>query len=112
MAGAVALFFADRENRRVLRSLAQRGVRVASLPRPRKAKLVGRTFAFTGRLERFTRAEAREAVEFLGGRVTSGVTGTTVYLVAGDAPGSKLAAARMRGVRVIDEAAFARLVRP
>ena len=111
MAGAVVRFLRDRRNRRVLRRLALAGVRVRPLPKPRRAgALEGRTFAFSGRLERFTRAEARQAVEALGGRVASSVGAGADCLVVGEAPGSKLAEARRRAVRILDEAAFARLV--
>jgi DNA ligase (NAD+) len=112
VARAVARFFRDPQNRRVLRDLKRRGVRIAGAPRGRRAaKLSGKTFVFSGRLERFTRAEAREAVEGLGGRTSGSVSGATDYLVVGEAPGSKLDEARARGVRVLDEEAFARLIR-
>jgi DNA ligase (NAD+) len=111
VARAVVRFFRDPQNRRVLRDLAKHGVVCAGVPRGRRAaKLAGKTFVFTGRLERFTRAQAREAVEGLGARTSSSVSSATDYLVAGEAPGSKLDEARARGVRVLDEAAFARLV--
>jgi DNA ligase (NAD+) len=112
VARAVARFFRDPRNRRVLRNLKRRGVRIAGARRGRgAAKLSGKTFVFSGRLERFTRAEAREAVEGLGGRTAGSVSLATDYLVVGEAPGSKLDEARARGVRVLDEEAFARLIR-
>lgn len=112
VARAVARFFRDPQNRRVLRSLRRRGVRIAGPLRGRRAaKLSGKSFVFSGRLDRFTRAEAREAVEGLGARTSGSVSGATDYLVVGEAPGSKLDEARARGVRVLDEEAFARLIR-
>jgi len=112
VARAVARFFRDSQNRRVLRQLGRRGLEVASGPRPRRtSRLAGRTFVFTGRLEHFTRAEAREAVEALGARAAGSVGAGTDYLVVGEAPGSKLDQARRRDVAVLDEAAFERLVR-
>jgi DNA ligase (NAD+) len=111
VARAVVGFFHDSHNRRVLHDLVKRGVRVAGAPRERRAaKLSGTTFVFTGRLARFTRAEARQAVEQLGARTAESVSGTTSYLVAGEEPGSKLDEARARGIRVLDEDAFAKLV--
>jgi DNA ligase (NAD+) len=108
---AVVRFFRDRHNRRVLRALRQRGVRVVPMPgRRRLAKLAGKTFAFSGRLERFTRAEAKEAVEALGARTAASVSGSTDYLVVGEAPGAKRDEARARGIAILDEAAFAHLV--
>lgn len=108
---AVARFFRDPQNRRVLRDLTKCGVRITGAPRGRRAaKLSGKTFIFSGRLEHFTRAEARGTVERLGGRTASGISRATDYLVVGEAPGSKLDEARARGVAVLDEAAFARLI--
>jgi DNA ligase (NAD+) len=112
VARAVARFFRASQNRRVLRNLAKRGVRTAGAPRGRRAaKLSGKTFVFSGRLEGFTRAEAREAVEGLGGRAASSVSGATDYLVVGEAPGSKFDHARARGVGCWTRGSFARLIR-
>ena len=72
--------------------------------------LEGKTFVFSGALERFTRGEAGAAVAGRGGKVSSAVSRKTDYLVAGDEPGGKLSRARELGVAVIDEAAFVELL--
>lgn len=111
VAESVARFFRDARNRGVLRALRKHGVRPEAAARGRRKRgLAGRTFVFTGRLEGFTRAEAREAVEALGARSAGSVSDHTDYLVVGDEPGAKLEAARSRGIRLLDEDAFARLV--
>lgn len=104
IAGSVVRFFAEEENRDVLDSLARAGVDVqvlreegASLP------LQGKTFVLTGSLERWSREAAKERIENLGGRVASGVSRKTDFVVAGADPGNKLENARRLGVRVIDE---------
>ena len=68
--------------------------------------LAGKIFVLTGTLKYFTREEARERIESLGGRVTSSVSSKTDYLVAGADPGSKLAQARELGVSLLDERDF------
>jgi DNA ligase (NAD+) len=110
IAEAVHDFFQQKENRRVLERLREAGVRPQARKRPAQQPLKGLTFVFTGELERYTRDEAREAVELLGGRATSSVSGNTDYLVVGQEPGSKLDEARKRGLEVLDEAAFRRLL--
>lgn len=72
--------------------------------------LEGRTFVFTGKLERWTRDEVKRQVRRLGGRATSCVSGGTDYVVAGPGAGSKLDEARSQDIPVIDEEAFVDLM--
>ncbi|MEZ4549694.1 MAG: BRCT domain-containing protein [Desulfobacterales bacterium] len=50
-----------------------------------------------------TRAAAKALIESRGGSVGSAITGRTDYLVAGEAPGSKLEKAKQANVQIIDE---------
>lgn len=111
IARSVVTFFREKENREVLAALEKNGVEV----QPQRDNAVGlplqgKTFVFTGSLQRFRREEAKERVEALGGRVASSVSKKTDYVVAGADPGSKLDDARRLGVRVIDEEEFERLI--
>jgi DNA ligase (NAD+) len=76
----------------------------------RKSPLAAKTFVFTGGLEHFTRDGAQQAVETVGGRVSSSVSKKTSYLVVGRDPGSKLDLARTLGVTVLTEQEFAALI--
>ena len=58
----------------------------------------------TGSLPDLTREEATKRVLAAGGRVTTGVSKKTDYVVAGESPGSKLEKAERLGVPVLDEA--------
>jgi DNA ligase (NAD+) len=73
--------------------------------------LVGKTFVFTGTLTQYSREEAESIVRKRGGVATSSVSQKTSYVVAGSDPGSKVAKAHALGVRVLDEAAFIKLIR-
>jgi DNA ligase (NAD+) len=64
----------------------------------------------TGTLERWSREEARAALEAKGAKVTDSVSKKTSGLVVGESPGSKLEKARQNGVEILDEAAFEKLV--
>ena len=68
------------------------------------------TFVITGTLEEFSRDKAKEVIEELGGKVTSSVSKNTDYLVCGENPGSKLDNAKKHGVKILEEAAFKKLL--
>lgn len=112
IAASLESFFREERNRRVIDRLRALGVRIEEQPSmsPAQRKLEGRTFVFTGGLERFSREEAKERVETLGGRVASSVSKKTDYVVAGKDPGSKLDEARRLGVRVLTEPEFVALL--
>ncbi|MEM9293047.1 MAG: NAD-dependent DNA ligase LigA [Acidobacteriota bacterium] len=119
MSEAIRSFFAQPQTAEVLERLMDGIMELQeSTPRPsgeaaedgQEAPLEGKTFVFTGGLERFTRDSAKALVEGLGGRVTGSVSRKTSYVVAGDSPGSKLAKAEKLGVEVLDEAALIALL--
>jgi NAD-dependent DNA ligase len=71
--------------------------------------LLGETVVFTGRLAGMTRPQAEDTVRALGGKVKKSVSAGVTILVAdseGDRESSKLKAARDKGVKIWDEAAW------
>ena len=64
----------------------------------------------TGALETFTRDEARDLVESLGGRTSSDVSKTVDYVVVGKDPGSKYDRAKELGITVLSESQFREMV--
>ncbi|MDI2097740.1 NAD-dependent DNA ligase LigA [Ruicaihuangia caeni] len=73
--------------------------------------LAGLTVVATGSLEGFTREGAQEAIIAAGGKAASSVSKKTDFVAAGPGAGSKLTKAEQLGVRIIDAAQFAVLVR-
>jgi DNA ligase (NAD+) len=111
-AEAIAEWFSDEENRRLVQELRELGLtfEVGEAERPVEGRLTGSTYVITGTLSGWTREEATAALEQLGARVLNSVSGKTTGLVVGEDPGSKLAKAERAGVPVLDEAAFQKLL--
>ena len=111
-AEAIAEWFSDEENRRLVQELRELGLtfEVGEAERPVEGRLTGSTYVITGTLSGWTREEATAALEELGARVLNSVSGKTTGLVVGEEPGSKLAKAEKVGVPVLDEAAFQELL--
>jgi len=108
MAAAIAGFFADPHNARVVDRLLDGRVEVEPFAAvaPASDALAGETLVFTGALEGFTRAAAEALVTRLGGRAAGSVSKRTTLVVAGADAGSKLEKAAALGVSVVDEAGF------
>jgi len=112
IAGSVAGWFDDPDNIQLIDKFRAAGVRMEdpTLESEGSDLLDGVTVVITGSLEGFSRAEAKAAVEALGGKVTGSVSGKTSALIAGASPGSKQVKAEDLGVPVLEEAAFLRLL--
>ena len=112
IAGSVAGWFDDPDNIQLIDKFRAAGVRMEdpTLESEGSDLLDGVTVVITGSLEAFSRAEAKAAVEALGGKVTGSVSGKTSALIAGASPGSKQVKAEDLGVPVLEEAAFLRLL--
>lgn len=111
VAAAIAEFFSEPANQKLLKRLKEAGLRfTAERAVPKGTKLAGKTFVFTGELEKFTREEASALVTNQGGKVTSSVSKNTDYVVVGANPGSKYDKAKKLGVPILDEAAFEKMV--
>jgi DNA ligase (NAD+) len=112
-AEAIADWFADKENHRLVGELKELGLRFEAGPeeRPVEGPLTGSTYVVTGTLEGYSRDEARKALEAKGAKVADSVSKKTTGVIAGESPGSKLAKAEQLGVPVLDEAALEQLLR-
>ncbi len=110
LAQSVVRFFGDTRNREVVEKLQGAGLTIAGPGVEQMAKLRDLTFVFTGALETFSRDEARDLVESLGGRTSSDVSKKVDYVVVGKDPGSKYDRARELGITVLSESQFREMV--
>lgn len=113
MAKSVVAFFHDEENLRVIEKIKTAGVNMKSKKNAVEnvdMKLTDMTFVLTGTLENYSRKEAKEIIEGLGGKVTGSVSKKTTYVLAGENPGSKLDKANKLEVQIITEEEFQKLI--
>jgi DNA ligase (NAD+) len=111
VASHVHAFFQEQHNREVLAALARAGVAPAAPEAPAGERpLAGQTWVLTGTLS-IPRARAKNLLESLGARVTGSVSAKTSVVLAGVEAGSKRDQAEALGVRIVDEAAFRKILR-
>jgi DNA ligase (NAD+) len=111
-AEAIAEWFADEYNARLVAELRELGLKFESDEddRPVEGPLTGRQYVITGTLESMSREEARAALEALGAKVSDNVSKKTTGVFVGESPGSKVAKAEKAGVPLLDEAELAKLL--
>ena len=74
------------------------------------ARFAGMTFVLTGALTKFTRDEATEKIELLGGKASGSVSKKTTYVVVGENAGSKERKARELGIPILSEDDFLAMI--
>ena len=103
-------YFASPQSQDLIERLREAGVNFLSTNRITDTRFVGKTFVLTGALSLFTREEATEKIESLGGKAASSVSKKTTYVVAGENAGSKLKKANELGIPVLSEQEFLELL--
>ena len=102
-------FFSGTGGLKVIEELKKSGLRIRN--EAVRGKLKNLTFLFTGTLSLYSRSRAQKEVEARGGQVGSTLSGKVDYLVAGELPGSKLKKAKEKGIRIISEDEFKKLLK-
>jgi DNA ligase (NAD+) len=108
IAESVVQYFADENHRNGIARMKSAGLNFTAAQKESLGdSLVGKTMVISGVFAKHSRDEIKAMIEAHGGKVGSGVTGKTDYLVAGDGIGpSKLEKATQLGVNIIDEDTF------
>lgn len=109
-ANGISDFFRDENNIRETEELFACGVEPYTEEINRDGIFAGQKVVLTGSLVNYKRSEAQKLIEERGGVCQSAVTSATTLVVAGEAAGSKLQKAQRLGVKIIDEAEFARML--
>lgn len=115
IAESIILFFKEKENLAIIERSRRAGLNFSQEEEIRiKEKgtqiLAGKQFVLTGTLKDFTRTQAKEIINELGGRVTGSVSKKTDYVVAGEDPGSKYQKAQKLSVTIINEEKFKKIL--
>lgn len=103
-------FFKTSKNIKEIEKLKEKGVRIKEKKKKEGGKLTGKKIVFTGSLETISRSEAKKIVEEEGGEASSSVSSNTDLVVAGEKAGSKLEEAKKKGIKIISEKEFKKLV--
>lgn len=114
VAKSIRDFFSNKSNIELLHHLKSFNVNTENRSSDAVKKnnsLEGKTFLFTGSLQRFTRERAKQLVEENGGKLLSSVSANLNFLVVGTDAGSKLEKAKkISSIQVIDEDTFLKMI--
>lgn len=112
MANSIIEFFMQEQTNDLIEKLKNAGVNMNCLEEESDDKrFEGKTFVLTGSLELFTRKEAEDIIEKLGGKTSSSVSKKTDYVLAGEDAGSKLTKAQSLGINIISETDFKEMIK-
>ena len=112
VANSIREFFLEEQTIDLISKLKTAGINMNSLEEESEDnRFEGKIFVLTGSLEEFTRNEASEIIERLGGKTSGTVSKKTDYVLAGEDAGSKLTKAQNLGVTVITEAEFKEMIK-
>ncbi len=108
IAKSVVEYFNDNHHRSIVEELKEIGLNTKYLGQEveENSEFNGKTFVLTGSLQLFTREEAEEKIEQLGGKASSSVSKKTSAVIVGANPGSKYAKAKELGIPIWTEEEF------
>jgi len=105
-AGFIREWFEQPQSQMMIEQLRSAGVNFESTRAISDNRFAGKTFVLTGALTKFTREQASEKIELLGGKVSGSVSKKTSYVVVGENAGSKERKARELEIPILTEDEF------
>ncbi len=108
IAKSVVEYFNDNHHRSIVEELKEIGLNTKYLGQEveENSEFNSKTFVLTGSLQLFTREEAEEKIEQLGGKASSSVSKKTSAVIVGANPGSKYEKAKELGIPIWTEEEF------
>ncbi len=103
-------WFRQPQSQHMIERLRSAGLNFESKRVISDARFAGMTFVLTGALSKFTREEATEKIELLGGKASGSVSKKTTYVVVGENAGSKERKARELGIPILSEGDFLEMI--
>ena len=109
-AANISGWFRQEQSKHMVEKLRNAGVNFESKRVVTDARFAGKTFVLTGALSKFTREEATEKIELLGGKAAGSVSKKTSFVVVGENAGSKERKARELGIPILTEDEFLEMI--
>ena len=106
----IVTWFAQPQSQHMIQRLRDAGVNFQSQREVTDNRFAGKTFVLTGALSKFTREEATEKIELLGGKAAGSVSKKTSYVIVGENAGSKERKARELGIPILTEDEFLEII--
>lgn len=108
IAKSVLEYLHDQHNIAIIEELKELGINMHYLGQKieKKEAFNGKSFVLTGTLVLFTREEAKEKIESLGGKTIDSVSKKTSVVIVGSNPGSKYQKAKELGIEIWSEEEF------
>ncbi len=103
-------WFEQPQSQNMIEKLRNAGVNFESTRVITDTRFAGKTFVLTGALSKFTREEASEKIELLGGKVSGSVSKKTSFVIVGENAGSKERKAMELGIPIVSEDAFLEMI--
>ena len=111
VAKSIYTFFEQPHHSQVIQKLLDAGIQCKKTPSPKRGKLDGFIFLFTGALSSMSREEAKNMVESYGGKTASSLSNKVTHVVIGREAGTKANKARALKLEIMSEEEFLELLK-